>query len=160
MIYSVVFNISRGFCFYLAVNKESERTDLRTLAAFFSPLMRLRAVPCLYAGLWSSEGTYCTRPGLLEMLSLLFLPIGRGPARTHASQWPRRSASVQGRPTTLTSPRRPFSRCHTIQWIETGLPKHFHKRKHTLTRAHTLGFYRRDPQRSTIMGCDYLEASH
>lgn len=37
MIYSVVFNISRGFCFYLAVNKESERTDLRTLAAFFFP---------------------------------------------------------------------------------------------------------------------------
>lgn len=116
------------------------------------PLMRPRAVPCLYDGLWSSEGTYCTRPGLLEMLSLLFLPIGRGTARTHASQWPRRSASFQGRPTALTSP-------HNAKGWD-GFSKHFHTRKHTLTRAHTLGFYRRDPLRSTITGCDYLEASH
>lgn len=120
---------------------------------------RPRALLCLYVGLWSSEGTYCTQSGLLEMPSPHLLPIGRGAARTHASQWPRRRASSQGRPTALTSPRWPaFSatQCDWLRWVS----KHFHMRKHTLTGTHTLGFYRRDPPRSTCMRCYCLEVAH
>lgn len=95
LIHSVVFNISRGFCFYLAVNKDSERTALRTVAGFPSCVRactRPRAVPCLSDGLWSSEGTYCTRPGLLEMLACTFFLLAEeqpglmhlnGPAGAH-----------------------------------------------------------------------------
>lgn len=123
---------------------------LRGFPSCVRACVRPRAVPCLYDGLWSSEGTYCTRPGLLEMLCLHLLPIGRETARTHAFQWPRRSASLQGRPTALTSPRRPFSLPHNAtDWD--GFSKHFHTRKHTPTRAYTLGFYRRDPPRSTVI---------
>lgn len=118
--------------------------------------MRARICMRPRAALWSSEGTYCTRPGLLEMLSLRVVAIGQEAARAHASQWP-----PQERVSSGTAHRFDFSTSaflrRTMQLIEMGSPAFPYEETHPNTHAR-LDF---TPHlRGEDMGCYYLEVAH
>lgn len=162
MIYSVVFNISWGFCFYLAVNKESEKADLRTCPVFSLMRARLHASSGCSVSLWSvviwGHLLYTTRSPGDAFPCTFFLLAEKQPGLMHLNG-PAGAHLFRDGPPLWRLLAGPFSLPHNaIDWD--GFSKHFHTRKHTLTRAYTLGFYRKDPLWSTVMGCYYLEASH
>lgn len=125
MIYSVVFNISWGFCFYLVVNKESERTDLRTVAGFSPHACAPACVPGLFRVFMMVCG-HLRAPTVHDQVywrcfpCTFFLLAEKQPGLMHLNGPAGAHLFRDGPP--LWRLHAGLSRCYTMQVIEMGFP--------------------------------------